>query len=138
MPRGTARAPDDQGSTSEADSCDRGTMSGVDRHSADRSVRSGIDDGATGLNDSTVRKSGRLQTTRSHYVKNSFPAGDQIIGDDAAVASPPHGLRTHYRTTPFASFIEQMLEAGVKMPRKRIIGVVMEALIRPEAVDIRR
>ena len=37
-----------------------------------------------------------------------------------------------------ATSLRQMLEAGVELLRERIVGVVMEALVRPEAVDVRR
>jgi hypothetical protein len=67
------------------------------------------------LNDSARRKAGRLQATVSQNVENRFPAGDEIIGDNAAVASPPYSLRTHDRTALFAALIEQMREAGVKV-----------------------
>jgi hypothetical protein len=72
----------------------------------DRSMCSGIDDRAAGLNESARSKVGRLQATVPHNVENSLPTGDKIIGDDAAVTSPPYGLRTHYRAAPFASLVE--------------------------------
>jgi hypothetical protein len=67
------------------------------------------------LNDSARRKAGRLQATVSQNVENRFPAGDEIIGDNAAVASPPYSLRTHNRTASFAPLVEQVREAGMKM-----------------------
>ena len=72
----------------------------------DRSMRSGIDDRPAGLNESARSKVGRLQATVPHNVENSLPTGDNIIGDDAAVTSPPYGLRTQYRAAPFASLGE--------------------------------
>ena len=40
-------------------------------------------------------------------MENGFPAGDKIIDDIAAVASPPSSLRTHYRAPPCAALVEQ-------------------------------
>src|SRR5947199_6027208 len=101
-------------------------------------MRSGIDDRPAGLNHSARSKSSRLQATLPHDVENGFPAGDKIIGDNAAMASPPYCLRTHYRAAPFASLIKQMFEARVKLRGKRIIGIAMKTLVRPEIVDILR
>ena len=70
-------------------------------------------------------------------MKNGLPAGDKIISDYAAVASPPHGFRTHDYAAPFTPLIEQELEASMKLRRERIFGIVMKALVRPETVDIR-
>jgi hypothetical protein len=67
-------------------------MSGLSCHSCARSMGGGIDDRPAGLNDSARSKAGRLQATLPHNVKNGFPAGDKIIGDNAAVASPPYRL----------------------------------------------
>lgn len=67
-----------------------------------------------------------------HDLENGFSAGDEIIGDNAAVASPPYCLRTHYRAAPFASLIERMFEARMKLRGKRIIGIAMKTLVRPE------
>ena len=73
----------------------------------------------------------------SHNVENGFSAGDEKIRNDAAVTSPPHCLRTHYRTALLASLLEQLLQTSVKGFRKRIVGIVMEAFSRPEAIHIR-
>ena len=57
----------------------------------------------------------RLQATLPHDVENSLPARDKIVSDDAAMTSPPYRLRTHDRAAPFASLIEKMLEARMKL-----------------------
>ena len=76
---------------------------------------SGIEDRAAPLNDSARSKAGRLPTAQPHDVENGLPAGDEIIANDAPVAAPPHGFRTHDRTAPFAPLLKQMLEAREKL-----------------------
>jgi len=71
-------------------------------------------------------------------MENDLPAGDKIIGDYAAVASPPHSFGTHDCAAPFTPLIDQQLEASMKLRRERIVGIVMKALVRPETIDILR
>jgi len=71
-------------------------------------------------------------------VEDGFTTGDQIISDNAPVASPPDRFRTHQRTATLAPQREEMLEPNLKLLRKRIVGVVMKALVRPESVDVVR
>jgi hypothetical protein len=87
---------------------------GVNCHSWGPTGAQRVDDRPVGLNDSAQSKSSRLQAALPHEVENGFSRRDKIVGDDAAVASPPHCLRTHYRAAPFASLIAQMVEADVK------------------------
>src|SRR5689334_15388711 len=54
------------------------------------SMRSGINDAPAGLNDGAGSKLGGLQAAAPHDVEHGFPTGDKIIGDDAAMASPPY------------------------------------------------
>jgi hypothetical protein len=97
-----------------------------------------IDDRPARLNDSAGSKVSGLQAALPHDMENGLPAADKIISDYAAVASPPDGFRTHDCAAPFMPFIEEDLEASTKLRRERIIGIVMKALVRPEAVDILR
>src|SRR5690349_24358235 len=56
-----------------------------------------IDDRPVGLDDGALCEASRLQTARPHDVKHRFPAGDEMVGDDATVATPPYRFRTHDR-----------------------------------------
>ena len=90
------------------------------------------------LNQSAGGQLSSLEAALPHDMKNGLSAGDQIVSDYAAVASPPYGFRTHDRGAPFAPRIEETLEARVKLRRKSIVGVIVEALVGPEAVDVLR
>ena len=73
-----------------------------------------------------------------HDVEDGFAPGDQMVGNDAPMASPPYGFRTHDRAASFAPLTQQVLEARAELFRKRIVGIVVEAVVRPEAVDVPR
>src|SRR5579883_742024 len=66
------------------------------------------------LDDGAPRQVGRLQAALPHNVENSLAAGDEMIGDDAPVAAPPYGFRTHDRAPALPPLFDEMLKAGVK------------------------
>ena len=72
-----------------------------------RSMRGRIDDRPARLNDSAGSKASGLQAALPHDMENDLPAGDKIISDYAAVASPPHSFRTHDCAAPFTPLFEQ-------------------------------
>src|SRR6185312_876471 len=53
------------------------------------------------------------------------------------MAAPPHRFRAHQRTAAPAPLLEQMLEARTKRRGQRVVRIVVEALVRPEAVEVR-
>lgn len=73
-----------------------------------------------------------------HDVEHCCAVGDQIVGDDTAVAPPPYGFRTHDRTAPTAPLTKQIFKTRMELRRQRVVSVVVEAFIRPECIDVRR
>ena len=69
-------------------------------------LRGRIDDCLARLNDSARSKASGLQVALPHDMENDLPAGYKVISDYAAVASPPHGFRTHDCAVPFMPLIE--------------------------------
>jgi len=53
-------------------------------------------------------------------------AREQVIGDDPAVAAPPHRLGAHDRDRLTLRDREKLVEAGVELRRQRVVGVVAE------------
>jgi hypothetical protein len=69
-------------------------------------------------------------------VENSLPIGNEIVGDDAAVTSPPRASEHMIGAALLASLVEQMLNGRPKRFGKSIIGVVAKALVGPEPVNV--
>src|SRR6185437_3491979 len=103
-----------------------------------KSVTNRIDDRSSRLNDRPRRQVRRFQSAFAHDVENGLAVRHEVVGHDAAVASPPDGFRAHDRAAPRASCIDQMVEPGAEALRKRIVGIVVEARIRPETVHVPR
>src|SRR5689334_1256937 len=62
-------------------------------------------------------------------------AGDEkIVGDDAAMAAPPHRLGAHDGARLRPGAIEQLLEAGAKRRRQGVVRVVAKCRVSPEAI----
>src|SRR3569623_3691574 len=79
----------------------------------------------------------RLDLPRTQDVKDLFALREQIIGDDAAVASPPPRFRAHDGATPLRAEFQKLLEALMEGLAPRVIGIIVEALVLPEAVELR-
>src|SRR6185437_1665197 len=60
--------------------------------------------------------------------------GDQVVGDDPAMAAPPDGFRAHHRGATLARELQQLLEAGAELGRVGVIGVVAETRLAPQRV----
>ena len=82
------------------------------------------------------RKVRRLDLLRAQDVEYAFAGGQQIVGNDAPVASPPHRFRTHDGAGLPLSHGPQGFQTCPELLRGGIIGVVPEAGIFP--VSIRR
>jgi len=101
-------------------------------------LRSRIDDRPVRLNSGTGSEACRFQTTPSHDMEYRFSLRDQIIGNNPPVAAPPHGFRTHDRAASSGPLVEQVFETRPERRRERVVGVVVETLVRPETVDVPR
>lgn len=60
---------------------------------------------------------------------------EKIIGDDAAVASPPDRFRTHQREALVAAKSHQFFESGGKFTTQCVVGIVVKTLHTPQRVD---
>src|SRR5665213_2898493 len=72
---------------------------------------------------------------RSKDVKHLFATCQQVIGNDPAMTPPPYRLRTHNGAVTHAAELTQPGQARLKAGAHRVVGVVVKALIFPEAVD---
>src|SRR5688572_24514399 len=61
----------------------------------------------------------------------------QVVGDDAAMATPPHRFGAHDRAAPLGSESHQLAERLLELLRQRIVRIIMEALVVPVAVKLR-
>jgi hypothetical protein len=71
-------------------------------------------------------------------VHDRHAAREQVVGDDPAMAAPPHRLGAHDRDGRALRDREQLVEAGVELRRQRIVGVVAERGDVPGVVRERR
>ena len=67
-----------------------------------------------------------------HY-RNSLC--QQIVGNDAAVAAPPHGFSAHDGAAIVAGQRSQLLQSGSESVRCRVIGIVPEGGDLPECIE---
>src|SRR3569833_262765 len=70
-------------------------------------------------------------------VEDLFASREQIIGNDAAVTPPPHRFRAHDGATPPRAEFQKLLEALMEGLAERVDGVIVEALVLPEAIELR-
>src|SRR5690606_37283566 len=94
----------------------------------------GIDDRTVGPRDRPVRQPRGLRAAL-HDVRDGGARHDQIVGDDAAVAAPPDGFRAHDRAAALAADVDQMRQSLSKRGAERIVGIIVEAGVGPEAVE---
>ena len=64
------------------------------------------------------------------------PVGDEVVGDDAAVAAPPHCLGAHHRGGGFGGVVAEFGEGARELVAEGVVGVVVEAAVAPVAVDL--
>src|SRR5262249_2276573 len=63
---------------------------------------------------------------------------NKVVRDDAAVAPPPHGFCAHDGAMPRASALSQRRQPTAKAFTHGVVGVIVEALILPERIDVGR
>src|SRR5690606_36681484 len=78
----------------------------------------------------------RLDMVGPEDMQHRLASGEQVVGDDAAVAAPPHRLGAHHRARRGVAEFAQMREPALKVGAERVVGVMMEARMLPEAVDL--
>lgn len=81
---------------------------------------------------------GGLKTVQSQDVEDRFPSGDQIIGDNSPMTTPPYSLRAHDCRWGAMAEITQPRKTFPKSLAHRVVGIIVEALILPECIYLRR
>src|SRR5690554_1563147 len=68
-------------------------------------------------------------------MKNHLAPRQQVVGDNSAVAAPPDSFGAHHGAAVFPAQPNKLIKASLKCFCKRVIGIIMETLILPEAVN---
>src|SRR5258708_12581068 len=103
-----------------------------------RSKTSRIDQTSMRARPRGARPIGRLDMAWAKNVEHRLAGGDQVIRDDAPVAPPPHGFCAHHGAAPLLSEVPQCRQPAPKAFAHCVVGVIVEALVLPEGVDISR
>ena len=85
-----------------------------------------------------LRHARDVDVARTEYVTHRLASSDQMVGDDAPVASPPDSFRAHDGASLHLPCRTQSLHAGPKFVAQGVIRVVVKALIPPIAVHLAR
>ena len=80
----------------------------------------------------------RVVDARGHDVPHRLVGRDQPVGHDAAVTAPPERLRAHDGDALLLTFFAQLGQPFTVRRMQRVIGIVVKALVVPEAVDLWR
>ena len=81
-----------------------------------------------------VCRAGWFDVARAQDMKHRLASGDQVVSDDAPVASPPYGFRAHDSATSRMSQVPQLGKTGAEGVRQGVVGIVVKALVLPESV----
>jgi hypothetical protein len=68
-------------------------------------------------------------------MKNSLPAGEQIIRNYAPMASPPDRFRAHDSALSRMTEFSQLGKTTVKGVSHGVVGIIVKALVLPECID---
>ena len=69
-----------------------------------------------------------------HNVLDRKSLGQQIVGDDAAVAAPPHGFGAHDGAAIVAGERFQFFQSHVECSSRRVVGIIAKPRDLPEHV----
>jgi hypothetical protein len=83
------------------------------------------------------RDLGQLRCTGPQDVEDKFAVGQQIVGDNPAMATPPHCFCAHDGGRPGMAERPQLRQTVLKRGGGRIIRIVAETLIVPKRVGRR-
>src|SRR5437660_1352592 len=78
----------------------------------------------------------RFSLTRAQNVDYLHTSGFEEIGDQTAMAAPPHCFRAHHggRTGPVCN-LQQSLDAILKSRRLHVIGIAAKRVIPPRGIS---
>src|SRR5690349_12820111 len=75
---------------------------------------------------------------RAKDVEHGFASSDEIVRNDAPMASPPHGFGAHDGAAPGVAKFSQFGEPASEGVAHGVVSVMVKALVRPKSVDCRR
>src|ERR1700730_3087046 len=107
---------------------------GIAEGSSARSQARGIDESSARSLLGCRRQTRRRDVVFSEDVEDRLAFADQVVGDDAAMTSPPDSLRAHDGALPPSAQLAQPVEAGAEGLTHGVVRVVVKALVRPERV----
>ena len=81
------------------------------------------------------RKLRGIDLTAPHDVHDRNALRQQIVGNDAAVATPPHGFSTHDRAATVTGERSELVQSCSESVRCRVIGIVPEGGDMPERIE---
>src|SRR5690606_12985784 len=90
--------------------------------------------GPVGLHNGTRRHRGGVDAAGAHDVPDILAPGQQVVGDDAAVAAPPNRFGAHDGAAPLVSDGYQLVQPLAKLIAHCIVGVVVKAVVLPETI----
>ena len=82
---------------------------------ADDRTRKRIYESAILRPDGRLRHVRRLRSSFRENVDHCVPGGDEVVGDYAAMTSPPHGLSAHDSASPHMSDLPKLAQACSKL-----------------------
>src|SRR5579862_6751485 len=91
-----------------------------------------IADGTVGARLGTGAQLGPDHLVGREDVGDGHAGDEEIVGDDAPMAAPPHRLGAHDGAGLRAGEAEQLLESGAKRRRHGVVRVVAECRVLPE------
>ena len=100
-------------------------------------LRCGIGDDAILPDDGGLCQPRRLHLTLAHDVGHGVACGEEVVGDDLAMAAAPRRLGAHDGTAARLAERLKLPKAGPECRRRRVIGVVAEILVFPKAIGRR-
>ena len=81
------------------------------------------------------RKLRGIDLTAPHDVHDRNALRQQIVGNDAAVATPPHGFSTHDRAATVTGERSELVQSCSESVRCRVIGIGPEGGDMPERIE---
>ena len=83
--------------------------------------------------------SGRgLNMSMTENVKYDLAGRQQVVGDDPSMAPPPQRFRACDGATPCTPDFAQVIKTCAKAVAHRVVGVIVEAFVLPERIDVGR
>ena len=71
-------------------------------------------------------------------MEDDVAAGDKVVGDNPPMTTPPHRFSAHNGAALRLAQMAQTCKAAMESRAHGVVGEIMEALVRPECVDVRR